>query len=145
MSHCGDRRSQCSKQPNSLKNYYKVFFLECSSSMFSLVNTSYSTLSPFGSLYLNNLSCMWVITAPQHQIIKFWFTKFDLAQPGDYITIQDGGNNSSAVIKNFTTTPDLDQIWVSSGSHLFVKFHSDADGVATGFSLIWMFSDIQKG
>lgn len=110
-----------------------------------LVNTSDISLRPFDALYLNNLLCTWLITAPQQQIIKFWFTKFDLVQPGDYLEIRDGINSSATLISNHTTQPDLKERWSSSDSYLWIRFISDGDNVASGFNLTWKFVDKQQG
>lgn len=120
-------------------------FLACVSSTQLLANTSDSSLSPFDTLYLNNLSCTWFITAPQQQIISFWFTKFDLLQPGDFIEIRDGVNDSAIMINNFTTKPGLNDRWSSSDNGLWIRFNSDSDGVATGFNLTWKFVEKQEG
>jgi len=115
--------------------------------MVSMVNTFESSLSPFDPLYANDLSCTWLITALQQKIIKFWFTKFDLVQPGDYLEIRDGKNDSAVMLQNFTTKwPDKRDVWLSPENYLWVRFQSDGDGrIASGFNLTWKFVNKQKG
>jgi len=111
----------------------------------SLVNTSSRHLNPFDPVYLHNLQCTWLIKAPQHKIIKFWWTEFDLTQPGDYVVIRDGTSAAAVLINNFTTKPDLKDRWTSSGRYLWIRFKSDNYNVAKGFNLTWSFTTKPEG
>lgn len=121
------------------------FFLECSSSMVSKLNTSIHNLIPFEPFYSNNIQCTWLVTAPQHQVVRFWFTKLDLAQPGDYIVIRDGSNDSASLVGNFTDKPNLNERWISSNNSLWIRFTSDNNTVGEGFDLNWKFVTKPKG
>lgn len=120
-------------------------FAACSPPVVSLLNTSDSTLRPFYPLYYNNLRCTWLITAPRRQIVKFWFTEYGLSQPGDYLEVRDGVDDSALLVKNFTTKPDLNERWASSSSYLWIKFESNEDLVSTGFDLSFKFVKKTKG
>ena len=113
--------------------------------MVSLVNTSVDSLSPFDPFYPNNALCTWHITAPQHQLIRFAFKKFDLAQPGDYMEIRENLQSVNAVIRKFTTKSVIKESWASKGNNLWIKFKSDNDSVGEGFELIWTFENKSKG
>jgi len=71
--------------------------------------------------------------------------ELDLAWPGDYLEIRDGMSGSAPLIKTFTTKLNLNERWASSGNHLWIRFISDNDTVATGFSLQWKFTNKPKG
>lgn len=121
-------------------------FTACSSSpIASLVNTSENSLNPFYPFYPNNVQCTWRITAPKHQIIRYFITKYDLIQPGDYLEIMDGINRTSVVTRSFSAKPDDIERWASSGSDLWIKFKSDHDSVEKGFELEWTFVNKSKG
>jgi len=124
---------------------YLCSFSACSRIV--LVNNNKNRLNPFDPFYPNNVRCIWRIKAPKHQIIKFSVTKFDLAQPGDYLEIQEEKNIAAYVIDgNFTTKTDRNRKkWTSSGNNLWVKFASDNDNVAEGFVLEWRFVNKSKG
>lgn len=121
-------------------------FVACSSSKSVLVNTSkVSRLRPFHPFYPNNVQCTWRITAPQHQLITYSITKFDLAQPGDYLEIREI-SSTAIVVRNFTTKPDyFNEKWVSSGNNFLINFKSDNDTIGEGFELVWTFISKSKG
>lgn len=122
------------------------FFTACSSFGGESVNTSETSLKPFHPFYPNNVQCLWKITAPQHQIIRFYFKKFDIAQPGDYLEIREEKNTTAFVIGNFTTkTQYRNEIWASSDNNLLINFKSDNDSVADGFEIVWTFVNKSKG
>lgn len=110
----------------------------CSRSSPEVIRNGTSITSPFfPEHYANNQECKWLIEAPKDKIIQFWLTQFDLAQPGDYLEIRDGMNDTNDLIRNISTEPDLSERWSSTGRYLLVKFKSDKSIVAKGFTLAY--------
>jgi len=123
--------------------------LACSKSSkgVQLDNTSRTYLQPFNPFYPNNLQCTWYITAPTNQIIRFWFTKFDLTQPGDNLKIfeQKQVDFKFEPKLNFTGKIDLKERWTSKKNYLKIVFSSDDDTVGQGFGMAWKFINKPKG
>jgi len=125
------------------------FFLiaACSSSSPDVITSEENSIqTPFHpDYYANNQDCKWLIIAPEHKIIRFWFTHFKMVQPDDYLEIRDGVNDTSPMIRNFTTKPDMDERWTTSGRHLFARFRSDKSIVAEGFNMVYKYVNQPKG
>jgi len=68
-----------------------------------------------------------------------------LVQPGDYLEIRNGIDDSAEIIKNFTNKPDLNERWSSSGSCLWIRFESDEEIVSSGFNLAFTVEKKLKG
>lgn len=123
--------------------YLKILILivACSTSSPEVLKDDEKSIqSPFfPDYYANNQECKWLIEAPEHKNIIFWFTEFKLVQPGDFIEIRDGLNDSKVMVESFTIDKDKKQRWVSSGRYLFVRFQSDKSISAEGFNLTYKF------
>lgn len=99
----------------------------------------------FPDYYANDQDCKWIIEAPKDKIILFSFTEFNLVQPEDYLEIRDGVTDTDVMIRNFTTKPDKNDRWTSSGRYVFVRFKSDKSIVAEGFKLAYKFVNKPEG
>ena len=98
--------------------------------------------------YEPDLNCHWTVTGPPDKIIKMRFTSFNLERRQndthhscwDYVEVRNGDGPYSPQVGVFcgaTAPPDLR----SSRDHLWVKFFTDSDISAPGFSAVFTAED----
>ncbi|XP_078662746.1 suppressor of tumorigenicity 14 protein homolog isoform X1 [Branchiostoma floridae x Branchiostoma belcheri] len=93
----------------------------------------------FGVLdrYPNNTDCEWVILVKPGATVKLTFDQFHLEGPYcayDFLDILDGPNNKSERIDKYCGDTLQGQTVQSTGSALYLHFHSDRSVAGTGFS-----------
>ncbi|XP_035290633.1 seizure protein 6 homolog isoform X3 [Anguilla anguilla] len=87
----------------------------------------------FPGNYSNNLTCHWVLEAPEEQRLHIHFEKVALAEDDDRLLIKDGNNIDSPPVYDSYEVEYLPNEGVAStGRHLFVEFTSDGAGTSTG-------------
>ncbi|XP_063060309.1 seizure protein 6 [Engraulis encrasicolus] len=90
----------------------------------------------FPGNYSNNLTCHWVLEAPEGHRLHVHFEKVALAEDDDRLLIKNGNNIDSAVVYDSFEVEYLPSEGVlSSGRHLFVEFTTDATGTCTGAAI----------
>ena len=98
--------------------------------------------------YEPDLNCHWTVTGPPDKIIKMRFTSFNLEMRQndthqscwDYVEVRNGDGPFSPQVGVFcgaTGPPDL----LSSRHQLWVKFFTDSDNSAPGFSAVFSAED----
>lgn len=94
-------------------------------------------ISPgFPGNYSNNLTCHWVLEAPEGHRLHVHFEKVALAEDDDRLLIKDGRNLDSPPLYDSYAVEYLPTEGVtSSGRRLFVEFTSDESGTCTGTAI----------
>ena len=106
------------------------------------------THSSYCHSYEPDLNCHWMVTGPPDKIIKMRFTSFNLEMRQndthqscwDYVEVRNGDGPFAPQVGVFcgaTAPPDLR----SSRGHLWVKFFTDSDNGAPGFSAVFTAED----
>ena len=106
------------------------------------------TYFPCFDSYEPDLNCHWTVTGPPDKIIKMRFTSFNLEMRQndthqscwDYVEVRNGDVPFSPQVGVFcgaTAPPDF----LSSRDHLWVKFFTDSDNSAPGFSAVFTAED----
>ena len=72
-----------------------------------------------------NMSCTWLITVPQGNLVKLKLSYYALKN--STLQIRDGQNSSSDVLETFRGDKKDGQTIFSSGRHLWVRFQSLQD------------------
>ncbi|XP_056591707.1 seizure protein 6 homolog isoform X2 [Triplophysa dalaica] len=94
-------------------------------------------ISPgFPGNYSNNLTCHWVLEAPEGHRLHVHFEKVALAEDDDRLLIKDGMNIESPPLYDSYAVEYLPTEGVTSNArHLFVEFTSDESGTCTGTAI----------
>ncbi|KAJ8275911.1 hypothetical protein COCON_G00076630 [Conger conger] len=99
----------------------------------------------FPGNYSNNLTCHWVLEAPEGQRLHIHFEKVALAEDDDRLLIKDGNNiDSPPVYDSYEVEYLPNEGVVSTARHLFIEFTTDGAGTSTGAAvrmvLLWAWS-----
>ncbi|KAJ8403915.1 hypothetical protein AAFF_G00347830 [Aldrovandia affinis] len=87
----------------------------------------------FPSNYSNNLTCHWVLEAPEGHRLHVHFEKVALAEDDDRLLIKDGNNiDSPPVYDSYEVEYLPNEGVVSSAQHLFIELTTDGSGTSTG-------------
>uniref|UniRef100_A0A1A7YAE0 Seizure related 6 homolog n=1 Tax=Iconisemion striatum TaxID=60296 RepID=A0A1A7YAE0_9TELE len=90
----------------------------------------------FPNNYSNNLTCHWVLEAPQGHKLHVHFEKVALAEDDDRLLIKNGDNIDAAVLYDSYEVEYLPiEGLLSTSRHLFIELTTDAAGTSTGTSL----------
>ncbi|XP_036451612.1 LOW QUALITY PROTEIN: seizure protein 6 homolog [Colossoma macropomum] len=90
----------------------------------------------FPGNYSNNLTCHWVLEAPEGHRLHVHFEKVALAEDDDRLLIKNGNNIDSPPIYDSYEVEYLpNEGVVSTGRHLFVEFTTDETGTCTGAAI----------
>ncbi|XP_076842596.1 seizure protein 6 homolog isoform X2 [Brachyhypopomus gauderio] len=94
-------------------------------------------ISPgFPGNYSNNLTCHWVLEAPEGHRLHIHFEKVALAEDDDRLLIKNGNNiDSPAMYDSYEVEYLPNEGVVSTGRHLFVEFTTDEAGTCTGIAI----------
>uniref|UniRef100_A0A4W4F6Q8 Cubilin n=1 Tax=Electrophorus electricus TaxID=8005 RepID=A0A4W4F6Q8_ELEEL len=95
----------------------------------------------FPNNYPLDSSCSWTIQSTMGNTINYTFTAFDLETTSascnyDYLELYNGANAQAPLIGRFcgNTPPPAS---TTSGSSLYIVFHSDISIAHTGFRMLW--------
>ncbi|XP_027003611.1 seizure protein 6 homolog isoform X1 [Tachysurus fulvidraco] len=90
----------------------------------------------FPSNYSNNLTCHWVLEAPEGQRLHVHFEKVALAEDDDRLLIKNGNNIDSATLYDSYEVEYLpNEGIVSTSRYLFIEFTTDGSGTNTGAAI----------
>ncbi|KAF4082351.1 hypothetical protein AMELA_G00150530 [Ameiurus melas] len=94
-------------------------------------------ISPgFPGNYSNNLTCHWVLEAPEGHRLHVHFEKVALAEDDDRLLIKNGNNiDSPPVYDSYEVEYLPNEGVVSTGRHLFIEFTTDETGTCTGAAI----------
>ncbi|XP_068173521.1 seizure protein 6-like [Antennarius striatus] len=90
----------------------------------------------FPSNYSNNLTCHWLLEAPEGQRLHIHFEKVALAEDDDRLLIKNGNSVHSATLYDSFEVEYLpNEGLLSESRHLFIELTTDAAGSSTGFAI----------
>ncbi|KAL4647199.1 hypothetical protein GN956_G7842 [Arapaima gigas] len=90
----------------------------------------------FPSNYSNNLTCHWVLEAPEGHKLHVHFEKVALAEDDDRLLIKNGNNIDSPPLYDSYEVEYLpNEGIVSTARHLFVELTTDGSGTSTGIAI----------
>ncbi|KAJ7995869.1 hypothetical protein DPEC_G00231190 [Dallia pectoralis] len=90
----------------------------------------------FPGNYSNNLTCHWVLEAPEGHRLHVHFEKVSLAEDDDRFLIKNGNNiDSSPLYDSYEVEYLPNEGVVSAGRHLFVEFTTDGTVTSTGAAI----------
>uniref|UniRef100_A0A6Q2WW08 Seizure related 6 homolog a n=1 Tax=Esox lucius TaxID=8010 RepID=A0A6Q2WW08_ESOLU len=90
----------------------------------------------FPGNYSNNLTCHWVLEAPEGHRLHVHFEKVALAEDDDRFLIKNGNNiDSPPVYDSYEVEYLPNEGVVSTGRHLFVEFTTDGTVTSTGAAI----------
>ncbi|KAM9468898.1 seizure protein 6 homolog isoform 2-T2 [Clarias gariepinus] len=90
----------------------------------------------FPSNYSNNLTCHWVLEAPEGQRLHVHFEKVALAEDDDRLLIKNGNNiDSSTLYDSYEVEYLPNEGIVSTSTFLFIEFTTDGSGTNTGAAI----------
>ncbi|KAM3602020.1 uncharacterized protein V6R79_023082 [Siganus canaliculatus] len=98
-------------------------------------NTTYGRIvSPgFPGNYSNNLTCHWVLEAPEGHRLHIHFEKVALAEDDDRLLIKNGNNiDSPPVYDSYEVEYLPNEGVLSTGRYLFIEFTTDGSMTSTG-------------
>ncbi|XP_029304562.1 LOW QUALITY PROTEIN: seizure protein 6-like [Cottoperca gobio] len=101
-------------------------------------NATYGRIvSPgFPGNYSNNLTCHWVLEAPEGQRLHIHFEKVALAEDDDRLLIKNGNNiDSPPVYDSYEVEYLPNEGVLSTGRYLFVEFTTDGTLTSTGAAI----------
>ncbi|XP_056138840.1 seizure protein 6 homolog [Lampris incognitus] len=99
--------------------------------------TSGRIVSPgFPSNYSNNLTCHWLLEAPEGHRLHIHFEKVALAEDDDRLLIRNGNNTDAAALYDSYEVEYLpNEGLVSTSRHLFIELTTDATGTSNGIAI----------
>ncbi|KAA0702007.1 Seizure protein 6 -like protein [Triplophysa tibetana] len=90
----------------------------------------------FPGNYSNNLTCHWVLQAPEDQRLHVHFEKVALAEDDDRLLIKDGNHIDSTILYDSYEVEYLPNEGIAGSTrHLFVEFSTDGFGTNTGLAI----------
>ncbi|XP_057630886.1 seizure protein 6 homolog isoform X1 [Chionomys nivalis] len=90
----------------------------------------------FPGNYSNNLTCHWLLEAPESQRLHLHFEKVSLAEDDDRLIIRNGNNVEAPPVYDSYEVEYLPiEGLLSSGRYFFVEFSTDSSGAAAGMAL----------
>uniref|UniRef100_A0A673VCK8 Seizure related 6 homolog n=1 Tax=Suricata suricatta TaxID=37032 RepID=A0A673VCK8_SURSU len=90
----------------------------------------------FPGNYSNNLTCHWLLEAPEGQRLHLHFEKVSLAEDDDRLIIRNGDNLEAPPVYDSYEVEYLPiEGLLSSGRHFFVELSTDSSGAAAGMAL----------
>ncbi|XP_071380292.1 seizure protein 6 homolog [Centroberyx affinis] len=90
----------------------------------------------FPSNYSNNLTCHWLLEAPEGQRLHIHFEKVALAEDDDRLLIKNGNSIDAAALYDSYEVEYLpNEGLVSTSRHLFIELTTDAAGTSTGIAI----------
>ncbi|XP_031728302.1 seizure protein 6 homolog isoform X2 [Anarrhichthys ocellatus] len=90
----------------------------------------------FPSNYSNNLTCHWLLEAPEGQRIHIHFEKVALAEDDDRLLIKNGNIIDAAALYDSYEVEYLpNEGLLSTSRHLFTELTTDATGTSTGIAI----------
>ncbi|XP_054456055.1 seizure protein 6 homolog [Anoplopoma fimbria] len=90
----------------------------------------------FPSNYSNNLTCHWLLEAPEGQRIHIHFEKVALAEDDDRLLIKNGNSIDAAALYDSYEVEYLpNEGLLSTSRHLFIELTTDATGTSTGIAI----------
>uniref|UniRef100_A0A8C8VKP1 Seizure related 6 homolog n=1 Tax=Pelusios castaneus TaxID=367368 RepID=A0A8C8VKP1_9SAUR len=94
-------------------------------------------ISPgFPGNYSNNLTCHWLLEAPESQRLHLHFEKVSLAEDDDRLIIRDGNNMEAAPVYDSYEVEYLPiEGLLSTARHFFLQLTTDSSGASTGVAL----------
>jgi len=109
-------------------------------------DTTVTLTSPVGTIddgsgpqnYQNNDNCSWLISPYEAGHINIKFDNFSTADAGDVLTLYDGPNDSSPVLKSYSvsdTGSALPSPISSTSPTVFIKFVTNGNGTSSGWKL----------
>ncbi|RVE63635.1 hypothetical protein OJAV_G00138140 [Oryzias javanicus] len=101
-------------------------------------NATYGRIvSPgFPGNYSNNLTCHWVLEAPEGHRLHIHFEKVALAEDDDRLLIKNGNNiDSPPIYDSFEVEYLPNEGVLSTGRYLFVEFTTDGSMTSTGAAI----------
>eukprot|EP00066_Takifugu_rubripes_P006446 XP_003971244.1 PREDICTED: seizure protein 6 homolog [Takifugu rubripes] len=124
---------------NATKPYWSGKEPRCVASCGGMLkNATYGRIvSPgFPGNYSNNLTCHWVLEAPEGQRLHVHFEKVALAEDDDRLLIKNGNNIDSPPIYDSYEVEYLPNEGVlSTGRYLFIEFTTDGTITSTGAAI----------
>ncbi|XP_028419173.1 dorsal-ventral patterning tolloid-like protein 1 [Dendronephthya gigantea] len=124
------------RRPGFVLNLISNKFHPCGKSHLYAPATLKSPLYP--SYYPNSIDCNWTISGTNGSKILLTFTSFSLEIhlrcDYDYLDVYDGDSSNASKIGRYCGN-QLPRSLTSSGSHLFIAFHSDSSEQRPGFVL----------
>uniref|UniRef100_A0A8C4LPT4 Seizure related 6 homolog n=1 Tax=Equus asinus asinus TaxID=83772 RepID=A0A8C4LPT4_EQUAS len=99
--------------------------------------TTGRVVSPgFPGNYSSNLTCHWLLEAPEGQRLHLHFEKVSLAEDDDRLIIRNGDNVEAPPVYDSYEVEYLPiEGLLSSGRHFFVELSTDSSGAAAGMAL----------
>ncbi|KAL9985302.1 hypothetical protein ACROYT_G007690 [Oculina patagonica] len=104
--------------------------------------------------YPTNVDCVWQITTPYNTRMRLKVQTLSIQSCGewgtpefcscDYLEIRDGSSSGDRLLATFCGTKVPDALY-SSGRHLWVRFKSDGQVVASGFVASFSSETIREG
>ncbi|ELK01858.1 Seizure protein 6 like protein [Pteropus alecto] len=90
----------------------------------------------FPGNYSNNLTCHWLLEAPEGQRLHLHFEKVSLAEDDDRLIIRNGNNVEAPPVYDSYEVEYLPiEGLLSSSRHFFVELSTDSSGAAAGMAL----------
>ncbi|CAJ1065935.1 seizure protein 6 homolog isoform X2 [Xyrichtys novacula] len=90
----------------------------------------------FPSNYSNNLTCHWVLEAPEGHKLHIHFEKVALAEDDDRLLIKNGNSIDAAALYDSYEVEYLpNEGLLSTSRHLFIELTTDAAGTSTGIAI----------
>lgn len=90
----------------------------------------------FPSNYSNNLTCHWLLEAPEGQRLHIHFEKVALAEDDDRLLIRNGNSIDAAALYDSYEVEYLpNEGLLSTSRHLFIELTTDATGTSTGMAI----------
>ncbi|KAJ7990680.1 hypothetical protein DPEC_G00302910 [Dallia pectoralis] len=90
----------------------------------------------FPSNYSSNLTCHWLLEAPEGQRVHIHFEKVALAEDDDRLMLKNGNNiNSPPLYDSYEVEYLPNEGLVSISRHLFIELTTDGAGTSTGIAI----------
>ncbi|XP_059186789.1 seizure protein 6 homolog isoform X2 [Centropristis striata] len=90
----------------------------------------------FPSNYSNNLTCHWLLEAPEGHRLHIHFEKVALAEDDDRLLIKNGNSIDGAALYDSYEVEYLpNEGLLSTSKHLFIELTTDATGTSTGIAI----------
>ena len=130
-------RSDSSVEKRGFRASWKTEPIKCGGELFAQ-NTAQVITSPFyPEPYPGGLECVYIITAPQGQIISLEVVELDLKSDKDFIYLRDGPGSSYPLLAKLTGSMNSvhNKFIVSTSNKVYFYFYTHIGHTGQGFAL----------
>ncbi|XP_013781236.1 uncharacterized protein LOC106465521 [Limulus polyphemus] len=129
-------KSDSSVERKGFRASWKTEPINCGGALFAQSNPQLLTSPQYPDPYPGGLECVYLITAPQGQIITLEVVEMDLEPNKDYILVRDGAMPSDPLLSKLSgTSSSVPRFTMSTSNKIYLYLHTSFGDNRKGFAI----------